>query len=236
MPVDKSGHRIQSMFGAIAPKYDLMNHLLSMNIDRYWRWRTTRIVEAQTEQPILDVCTGTGDLALAFYRRTRGRVPIVAADFCSEMLEIGERKKRRAGIDGPITFVEADTQKLPFEDDHFQVVSVAFGLRNVADTDRGLREMVRVCAPGGRVAVLEFSMPRWQPARAVYGWYFRRLVPWIGQRLTRNRENAYHYLPASVGEFPSGRELAERMRLAGLAEVKVYPLTLGVATLYVGKK
>jgi len=236
MPVDKSGHRVQSMFGVIAPKYDLMNHLLSMNVDRYWRWRTVRIVESKTERPILDVCTGTGDLAFAFYRRTRGRVPIVAADFCPEMLEIGERKRRRAGIDGPITFVEADTQQLPFEDDYFQIVSVAFGLRNVADTDLGLREMVRVCASGGQVAVLEFSMPKWRPLRAVYGWYFRRLLPWIGQRLARNRENAYHYLPASVGEFPSGGELAERMRQAGLAAVRVYPLTFGVATLYVGEK
>jgi demethylmenaquinone methyltransferase/2-methoxy-6-polyprenyl-1,4-benzoquinol methylase len=224
------------MFGAIAPKYDLMNHLLSMNVDRYWRWRTARIVEAKTERPILDVCTGTGDLAFAFHRRTRGRVPIVATDFCPEMLDISERKKRRARIDGSITFVEADTQQLPYEDGHFQIVSVAFGLRNVADTDRGLREMVRVCAPGGQVAVLEFSMPRWQPMRAVYGWYFRRLLPWIGQWLARNRANAYDYLPASVGEFPEGSELAERMRQAGLAEVEIYPLTFGIATLYVGKK
>lgn len=236
MPVDKSSHRVQSMFGAIAPRYDLMNHVLSMNVDRYWRWQTVRIVQSKTDRPILDVCTGTGDLAFAFYRHASGRVPIVAADFCPEMLEIGERKKSRSGIDGPLTFVEADTQQLPFDDGHFEIVSVAFGLRNVADTDRGLREMVRVCASGGQVAVLEFSMPRWRPLRALYGWYFRRLLPWMGQRLARNRENAYHYLPASVGEFPSGAELAERMRQAGLAEVKIYPLTFGIATLYVGQK
>ena len=139
MPVDKSGTRVQRMFGQIAPRYDLLNHLLSLNADRYWRWRTVRLVAARTEQPILDVCTGTGDLALAYYRRTRGRVPIVGADFCREMLQIGEQKKQRAGIDGGLTFVEADAQELPFEDNRFQIVCVAFGLRNVADTDRGLR-------------------------------------------------------------------------------------------------
>jgi demethylmenaquinone methyltransferase/2-methoxy-6-polyprenyl-1,4-benzoquinol methylase len=224
------------MFGEIAPKYDRMNHLLSMNVDRYWRWRTTRLVPAKTQDPILDVCTGTGDLAFAFYRRTRGRVPIVAADFCPQMLEIGEAKKLKAGIDGPLTFVEADAQQLPYDDDHFQIVAVAFGLRNVADTDQALREMTRVCISGGRVAVLEFSLPERQPWRAVYGWYFHHVLPRVGQWLARNTQDAYHYLPASVGEFPAGDTLSERMRRAGLREVHVHRLTAGIATLYVGVK
>ena len=236
MPVDKSGQRVQRMFGEIAPRYDLLNHLLSLNVDRYWRWRTVRIVRASSDQPILDVCTGTGDLAFAFYRRTRGRVPVVAADFCPQMLEIGEAKKRKAGIDGGLTFVEADAQQLPFGDNHFQIVTVAFGLRNVADTDRGLREMTRVCQPGGQVAVLEFSMPPRQPLRGLYGWYFRHVLPRIGQWLTRNSHDAYSYLPSSVGEFPSGEALAGRMRTAGLREVDLHPLTGGIATLYVGRK
>lgn len=236
MPVDKSGQRVQQMFGEIAPRYDLLNHLLSLNVDRYWRWRTVRIVKAEPERPILDVCTGTGDLALAFYRRTQGRVPIVAADFCPQMLEIGEAKKRQAGIADGLTFVEADAQQLPFDADQFQIVSVAFGLRNVADTDRGLREMTRVCQPGGQVAVLEFSLPQWQPFRALYGWYFRNVLPRIGQLLARNQHSAYHYLPSSVGEFPSGEALASRMREAGLGVVDLYPLTGGIATLYVGRK
>lgn len=236
MPVDKSGQRVQQMFGEIAPRYDLLNHLLSLNVDRYWRWRTVRIVKAEPERPILDVCTGTGDLALAFYRRTQGRVPIVAADFCPQMLAIGEAKKRQAGIADGLTFVEADAQQLPFDDAQFQIVSVAFGLRNVADTDRGLREMTRVCQPGGQVAVLEFSLPQWQPFRALYGWYFRNVLPRIGQLLARNQHSAYHYLPSSVGEFPSGEALASRMRAAGLGAVTLYPLTGGIATLYVGRK
>lgn len=236
MPVDKSNQRVQRMFGEIAPKYDRMNHLLSLNVDRYWRWRTVRLVRPEPEIPVLDVCTGTGDLALAFYRAGRGKAPVVAADFCREMLEIGEQKKDRGGVNGQVSFVEADAQNLPFEDDQFQIVSVAFGLRNVADTDRGLREMARVCRPGGRVVVLEFSLPRWQPFKFLYGWYFRHVLPRVGQWFARNKHDAYNYLPASVGEFPSGEQLADRMREAGLSEVKFHRLTFGVATLYIGVK
>ena len=234
--VDKSSQRVRRMFGEIAPSYDRMNHLLSLNVDRYWRWRTVRILRPEGPEPILDICTGTGDLALAFYRFTGGKTPIVAADFCPEMLAIGEEKKRRRGIGEMLTFQEADAENLPFEDNHFQVVSVAFGLRNVASTDRGLAEMTRVCKPGGKVGVLEFSQPAWQPFKALYGWYFRHILPRIGQFLARNQSQAYSYLPESVGQFPSGEALAERMRAAGLSNVKYYPLTLGIATLYVGVK
>lgn len=234
--VDKSGMRVRQMFGEIAPRYDRMNHLLSMNVDRYWRWRTTRIVRPQGDQPILDVCTGTGDLALAYYRQTRGKVPIVATDFCPEMLQIAERKKSRISDDSQIQFIEADAQHLPFADNSFQIVSVAFGLRNVADTDLGLRELTRVCAAGGRVAVLEFSMPQRQPMKALYGWYFRNILPRIGQWFTKSNQDAYNYLPESVGEFPYGEALAARMSAAGLADVRYYPLTFGIATLYVGCK
>jgi demethylmenaquinone methyltransferase / 2-methoxy-6-polyprenyl-1,4-benzoquinol methylase len=234
--VDKSGARVQTMFGEIAARYDFLNHLLSLGIDKYWRWRTVRTVPASGTAPVLDLCTGTGDLALAYYRAAGGQAPIVGADFCHPMLVVGEQKRSRAGIDQGLTFVEADAQQLPFASDLFQIVSVAFGLRNVSDTDRALSEMVRVCRPGGRVAVLEFSMPTWQPFKAVYGWYFRRVLPRIGQFLARNRQGAYNYLPESVGEFPSGEALAARMRDAGLSQVRRLSLTLGVATLYVGVK
>lgn len=246
--VDKSDARVRRMFGEIAGRYDFLNHLLSAGVDKYWRWRTVRKVPPQGERPVLDLCTGTGDLAIAFSRASRGRTPIVACDFCHEMLVLGEAKGRQhrerlggASAEGQvaecqITFIEADTQRLPLPADHFQIVSVAFGLRNVSDTDRGLSEMVRVCAAGGRVAVLEFSMPRWQPFRAVYGWYFRNVLPRIGQLLSGNHSQAYRYLPESVGEFPSGEALAERMRQAGLTDIEIYPMTLGVATLYLGAK
>ena len=160
----------------------------------------------------------------------------MGADFCHEMLAIGRKKGLQARFPGKLAFIEADAQHLPLASDQFQVVSVAFGLRNVAETDVGLREMVRVCAPGGRVAVLEFSTPTWQPFKAVYGWYFRHVLPRIGQLLARNRHSAYSYLPVSVDEFPQGDQLAERMRAAGLTNVWYRGFTLGVATLYVGTK
>jgi len=234
--VDKSEARVRRMFGEIAGRYDFLNHLLSLNIDRYWRWRTVRLAPPTDDGPILDLCTGTGDLALAYHRASGGRAKIVGADFCHPMLVVGEGKRQKAGLNGQLTFVEADAQRLPFADDYFSTVCVAFGLRNVTDTDRGLREMTRVCRPGGKVAVLEFSHPRWQPFKAVYGWYFRHVLPRIGQALARNRQDAYSYLPASVGEFPSGEALAERMRAAGLKDVSYHPLTFGVATLYMGAK
>ncbi|MGE0761187.1 MAG: bifunctional demethylmenaquinone methyltransferase/2-methoxy-6-polyprenyl-1,4-benzoquinol methylase UbiE [Pirellulaceae bacterium] len=227
---------MRTMFGEIAPRYDLLNHVLSLNVDRYWRWRTVRLAPPRGSAPILDVCTGTGDLALAYHRRTEGRVAVYAADFCPEMLAVGESKMRRAGIENNLTFLEADTQALPFPDDHFQLVTVAFGLRNVADTDRGLREMTRVCQPGGQVVVLEFSLPTWQPMRSLYSFYFRHILPRIGQWMAQNRFEAYRYLPASVGEFPQGAALAERMVAAGLQHVEFRPLTLGIATLYLGTK
>lgn len=236
MTVDKSGQRIRQMFGAIAPKYDRMNHLLSLNVDRYWRWRTVRAVHPDGSAPILDVCTGTGDLAIAFWHHTRGTVPVVGTDFCPEMLEIGRAKALRHGAEGRVQFVEADTQQLPFEADSFQVVSVAFGLRNVADTDRGLAEMVRVAQPGGRVAVLEFSMPRRQPMKAVYGVYFRSILPRLGRWLASNDHAAYDYLPASVSQFPEGEALVRRMQQAGLHDVCYHPLAFGIATLYIGIK
>ena len=236
MGVDKSNDQVRTMFAAIAHRYDQMNHLLSMNVDKYWRWQTVRSVSPVGDAPVLDVCTGTGDLALAYWKRTKGAVPIVAADFCREMLEIGRQKKRQIGIDGELTFVEADTQDLPFSDNEFQIVSVAFGLRNVADTTKGLREMARVCAPGGTVAILEFSMPSWQPFKAMYGWYFRRILPRIGQWLARNDRAAYEYLPESVGEFPYGEALAVQLRSVGLEDVQFRPLTFGIATLYTGRK
>jgi len=236
MAIDKSGTRVRQMFSEIAGNYDRMNHLLSMNIDKYWRWRTVKIVPPTGDSPILDVCTGTGDLALAYYQAANGKVQVEATDFCPEMLEVGEVKKQKLGINGQVRFQEADTQQLPFEDNTFQIVSVAFGLRNVADTDLGLKEMARVCQPGGKVAVLEFSQPRHQPIRGVYQFYFKNILPRVGQALAKNKQDAYKYLPDSVGEFPHGEALAERMRAAGLKDVFFKPFTFGVATLYVGTK
>jgi demethylmenaquinone methyltransferase / 2-methoxy-6-polyprenyl-1,4-benzoquinol methylase len=233
--LDRREVRIRRMFDGIAPKYDLLNHLLSLNVDRAWRRRVVRTVPATTG-PVLDLCTGTGDLAFEYDRACGGRVPVVGADFAGEMLTQAVAKSRRRGSHPRIRFAQADAQRLPFPVDTFEVVTVAFGLRNVTDYDRGLAEMTRVARPGGRVAVLEFSRPRhWLFGRA-YRAYFRYLLPLVGQLFSRSGERAYEYLPASVMEFPDGEALAERMRAAGLRDVRFTPLTFGIATLYVGTK
>jgi demethylmenaquinone methyltransferase/2-methoxy-6-polyprenyl-1,4-benzoquinol methylase len=236
MTVAKSSARVRRMFGEIASRYDFLNHLLSLGIDRRWRRRTVRLVPPTGDGPILDVCTGTGDLALAYWRAGGRQVRIVGADFCRPMLRIAGRKCRRAGAAERVGLVEADARRLPFADGLFQFVCVAFGLRNVSDTDAGLREMVRVCRPGGRVAVLEFSMPQGRLLGTAYRWYFRRVLPRVGEALARNAQGAYNYLPASVGQFPEGQTLLERMRAAGLGRVQAQRFTLGIATLYVGEK
>ena len=241
--VDKSEERIRRMFGEISPRYDFLNHFLSGGTDWYWRWRTVRRAAPQGEAPILDVCTGTGDLALAYWKKARGKLAVVGADFTREMLVIADQKAAKPqalasteGGRGGLVFVQADAQRLPFADDTFEIVSVAFGLRNVTDTARGLKEMIRVCRPGGRVVVLEFSLPGNRVLRALYTWYFRNVLPRLGQMLSRNSQEAYHYLPQSVGEFPYGETLASLMRDCGLASVEFIPLTFGVATLYIGEK
>ncbi len=242
MTVDKSETRIRTMFGEIAGRYDLLNHLLSGGVDYYWRWRTVRKAPPQGAAPILDVCTGTGDLALAYWNRGHGKIRVVGSDFTHQMLIRAREKaaqlttRSREPQPAALEFVEADTQQLPFDNDQFQLVTVAFGLRNVTDTRRGLREMCRVCQPGGQVAVLEFSLPRNWLFRTVYLWYFRNVLPIIGQLVSRNRQMAYNYLPQSVAEFPQGQVLAGIMQECGLSEVSWTPMTFGIATLYVARK
>jgi demethylmenaquinone methyltransferase / 2-methoxy-6-polyprenyl-1,4-benzoquinol methylase len=234
--LDKRETKIRSMFNNIAPSYDLLNHLLSCNVDHYWRWRTTRIVPPTGIGPILDLCTGTGDLALAYDRAAAGRVPIVGADFCHEMLVRADAKARRKRAGERIRFLEADAQHLPFPSDMFQIATVAFGLRNVTDTDKGIAEMVRVTQPGGKVAILEFSQPRGLLMGPMYRFYFRNILPRLGQMISRSKDNAYRYLPESVMQFPDGEALANRLRGHGLVDVSWHPFTFGIATLYVGTK
>jgi demethylmenaquinone methyltransferase/2-methoxy-6-polyprenyl-1,4-benzoquinol methylase len=224
------------MFASIAGKYDLLNHLLSLNIDRLWRRFTTRTVPPEPGVPVLDCCTGTADLALAYHRAAGGRSPVVATDFCRPMLEIGQAKVNRAGAGAAITLVEADTQRLPLPGDTFGVVTVAFGLRNVSDTVRGIDEMIRVARPGGKVAILEFSRPRGAVLGRLYLAFFRRILPRIGQAIAPNEQNAYHYLPTSVLQFPDGQAMLDLLAARGLKDLRLFPLTFGIATLYVGVK
>lgn len=230
--VDKRGERVKLMFAGVARRYDLLNHVLSLNIDKSWRSTTLKRVPPIGSAPILDVCTGTGDLALGYRRLLDPGSPVIGADFCPPMLQQARNKDVEEGV----VWIEADAQALPFADDVFQIVSVAFGLRNVADTRLGLSEMTRVCQPGGRVAILEFSRPRIPGISALYLAYFKYLLPWIGQWVSRSHQQAYHYLPASVLTFPDGQEMLDLMTEAGLTDVRGVRLTLGIATLYVGSK
>lgn len=235
--VDKSGDRVRAMFAQIAPKYDRLNHLLSLNIDKRWRSKTLRMLHLKPGQPVLDVCTGTGDLALAISKELGPETEVIGSDFCSEMLDIARVKQERVVPPGAnLRFIEADTQSLPFEDNKFQCVTVAFGLRNVSDTMLGLREMVRVTKPGGQVAVLEFSKPTAPGLKQLYNTYFLQVLPRVGQALASNDKSAYEYLPQSVQQFPCGEALASLMRDAGLENVRLTPMTLGVVTLYLGTK
>lgn len=241
LTVDKSGERVQRMFGQIAERYDLMNHLLSGGVDIYWRSYTVKQVPPEGTAPILDVCTGTGDLAMTYWKAAKKTIPVTGTDFTPEMLDIARSKYQRLSHGqaeelARIEFREADTQQLPFADNLFQIVSVAFGLRNVSDTRAGLLEMLRVCQPGGRVAILEFSNPTMPGFAGMYRWYFKNVLPRLGQLFARNAEHAYNYLPQSVTEFPCGQELADIMRECGMEQVRFIPLTFGIATLYVGHK
>jgi demethylmenaquinone methyltransferase / 2-methoxy-6-polyprenyl-1,4-benzoquinol methylase len=225
------------MFAQIAPRYDTLNHLLSLNIDRYWRSKTLRQLDLKPGDPALDVCTGTGDLALSISAKLGRTTPVVGTDFCGEMLDIARAKQtKRLPAHEQLVFLEADTQQLPLPNDYFQCVTVAFGLRNVTNTMRGLKEMLRVTRPGGQIAVLEFSKPTAFGLKQLYNSYFKFVLPRVGQAMAKNDRAAYEYLPQSVQEFPSGKELAEVMTKAGCVDVTWQPMTLGVVTLYIGRK
>ena len=197
---------------------------------------TARTVPPVPGVPVLDCCTGTADLALEYDKAAGGRCPIVATDFCRPMLALGLKKTVRAKADGRIILVEGDTQALPVPGDTFGVVTVAFGLRNVADTARGIDEMVRVAKPGGKVAILEFSRPKGKVLGGLYLAFFRRILPRLGQAIAPNRHDAYSYLPASVMQFPDGPAMVDLLGSRGLEDVEAHPLTFGIATLYVGTK
>jgi demethylmenaquinone methyltransferase/2-methoxy-6-polyprenyl-1,4-benzoquinol methylase len=224
------------MFDAIAPRYDLLNHLLSAGIDGYWRSRAVRSLGLTGRETLLDVCTGTGDVALAAARlRTtsgrRGAARVVGIDFAAAMLGRGREKVRRAGQEGRVTLVRGDAVRLPARDGCADAVTAAFGIRNVASVESACAEMARVLRPGGRLAILEFSVPRVPVAGAVYRWYFTRVLPRVG-RLISGHRGAYAYLPASVGAFQPPSELVALLERSGFREVEAVELTLGIVQLY----
>ena len=224
---------VRGMFARVAHRYDAANHLLSFSIDRYWRAHTVRRVRAILRNPsarVLDICCGTGDLVLALERDRRS--PVLGSDFCHPMLTAARDKlaRRRKGS----VLFEADALKLPLPDHSVDLVTVAFGFRNLANYDTGLKEMHRVLRSGGTAAILEFSQPPNHAFAALYNFYSRRILPWIGGALSGDR-TAYTYLPESVKKFPAAAELAADMRRAGFDNVSYEYLTGGIVALHLGE-
>ena len=228
------GEKIQQMFGAIAPRYDFLNRLLSFGIDRRWRTKAVRLLKYREGSRILDVATGTGDVALEIALRTPASVKITGADFCKEMVELGAVKVAASPYADRIDLKVAPCEDLPFANDTFDSITIAFGIRNVVDRKLGLAEMWRVLRPGGRMVILEFSTPRSQLFRQLYYFYFRRLLPVVGGLFSRY--NAYKYLPDSVLEFPSQEEFSRMLADVGFRNIHLHELTFGIATIYVGEK
>jgi demethylmenaquinone methyltransferase/2-methoxy-6-polyprenyl-1,4-benzoquinol methylase len=222
------------MFSAIAPRYDLLNRMLRAGRDRAWRRAAVSATALPREGILLDVCTGTADMALEAARRFPD-ARIVGVDFSRAMIALGAAKIERARLAGRVQLQVAPAEALPFPDGSFDSVTVAFGLRNVPDRPRGLREMRRVLRPGGRAVVLEFTTPPFPLFRGLYLWYFHRVLPWIG-RIVSGHPTAYSYLPASVADFPSPEGLAAWMRSAGFAEVSYRLMTGGIVAIHVGVK
>lgn len=234
-PPDKAPDRIAGMFDAIAPRYDLLNHLLSAGIDRRWRTRAIRSLALTGREVLLDVCTGTADVALEARREPSGAARVVGVDFAGAMLAIGWRKVRAAGESARVVLVRGDATRLPVGDGTVDAAAVAFGIRNVEQPEVACAEMARALRPGGRLAILEFGEPRVPGVRRLYLWYFKYLLPWIG-RLVSGHHAAYSYLPASVRSFPSPPAFAALLERAGFGEIHAVPLTFGIVYLYTARR
>ncbi len=225
--------KVQEMFNGIAPKYDLLNHLLSMGIDKSWRRKAMRELEGGRRGTVLDIACGTGDFSIEALRHGVERV--VGADISENMLAVAREKAREKGLEDRLEFRYGDSENLDFEDGTFDAVTVAFGVRNFEHLERGLAEMCRVLRPGGKVVVLEFSTPERFPMKQLYRFYFKQILPRVGGLVSGDRK-AYEYLPASVFAFPQGDRFLQIMRSCGYRNVAQRRLTFGIASLYTGEK
>ncbi|MFO8001638.1 MAG: bifunctional demethylmenaquinone methyltransferase/2-methoxy-6-polyprenyl-1,4-benzoquinol methylase UbiE [Marinilabilia sp.] len=225
--------QVKAMFNRIAPRYDFLNRVLSFGIDSFWRRNVVKLLRGFQAPMLLDVATGTGDLAIGMCRIEP--VAVYGVDISEKMLEIAEQKINKKRLQMMVHLRQGDSEALPFEDSFFDAVTVAFGVRNFEDLQKGLNEMRRVLRPGGRLIVLEFSKPRTFPFKQLYNFYFTRVLPLWGGFISRDKA-AYTYLPESVRHFPEGSAFEEELKKAGLQPERSLPQTFGIATIYVATR
>lgn len=224
---------VKEIFNDIAPKYDLLNHFLSLNIDKRWRRKAIKYIRPEEKGLLLDVACGTGDFSIAAHRA--GVQQVTGIDISANMVAIGQKKVEALGLAPYITLQAGDSEQIEFEDGHFDVVTVAFGVRNFEHLETGLKEMQRVLKKGGKVIILEFSMPEHFPMKQLYRFYFRHILPVLGGWISGNR-GAYTYLPESVMKFPQGKKFMDIMKECGFQQARQQKLTFGIASIYVGVK
>jgi demethylmenaquinone methyltransferase/2-methoxy-6-polyprenyl-1,4-benzoquinol methylase len=233
LSLSKNPQRIAGMFDAIAARYDLLNHLLSAGIDRWWRRQAIRSLRLTGQERVLDLCAGTADLSIAAARAGARRV--LGIDIAGAMLQVGRQKIARNRLESRITLLRGDATQVPVADGAVSAVTIAFGIRNVNEPARACAEIRRVLAPGGRLAILEFAVPTNAVVRGVYLWYFKHVLPLVGAIISRH-DSAYGYLPASVGAFQTPSEFSDLLHGSGFSDVQVRPLTFGIVILYTARK
>lgn len=237
LPYNKSeqkGEQVKRMFDSIAERYDLLNHTLSLGIDRGWRKRGIAFLRPHAPQSILDIATGTGDLAIELYR-TLTPQQIIGADISQGMMEVGRRKVAKAGYTNHITFEQQDCTALTYPDNRFEAVTAAFGVRNFEHIEQGLAQMYRVTKPGGHVMILELSTPVHFPMKQLYRIYSKVVIPYVGRLFSREKA-AYSYLPQSIKVVPQGRVMVDLLERVGFTDAQATPLTFGICSLYTATK
>jgi demethylmenaquinone methyltransferase / 2-methoxy-6-polyprenyl-1,4-benzoquinol methylase len=221
--------QVEEMFNSISSKYDLLNHLLSVNIDKVWRKKAVKKLKAVQPKLVLDIATGTGDFAVAITKLPN--VKVTGIDISEGMLNVGRKKIERKGLNESVELLKADSENLPFSNDVYDAATVGFGVRNFENLEKGLSEILRVLKPGAKFLVLEFSKPKNAPFKQFYYFYFTKILPLIGRLISKD-SNAYTYLPESVNEFPDGDRFLTILAGVGFISNKSFPQTFGIATIY----
>jgi demethylmenaquinone methyltransferase/2-methoxy-6-polyprenyl-1,4-benzoquinol methylase len=225
---------VHSVFESIAPKYDLMNNILSFRQHKYWRKFTMKKMNVQEGQTAIDLCCGTCDWTISLAQKSK-KGKIIGLDFSQNMLDYGAIKLKDLDLEQQVTLVQGNAMSLPYDDNSFDYATIGFALRNVPDLEQVISEMKRVVKPGGRIVSLELSKPTWEPFKSLYYFYFQKVLPLLGKLIVKRYEQ-YKWLPESLIHFPDHKQLAEIFRKAGLTEVEAYPLTGGIAALHIGVK